>query len=402
MQNLQNVQIKKSDTNVLLGAAFLMATSAIGPGFLTQTTVFTDQLGPSFGFVILISILLDIGAQLNIWRIVAIAEKRAQDIANELLPGLGYVLAVLILFGGLAFNIGNIAGAGMGLNVLFDITTTTGAILSCSLAIGIFVVREAGKVLDQFTKMLGFLMIGLTLYVAWESKPPAGLAIRETFLPVKIDLKAILTIVGGTVGGYITFAGAHRLIDAGVKGKEHLHNVTNSAVTAIGLASLMRILLFLAALGVVFAGGILEKANPAASVFKIASGLIGYKLFGIVLWSAAITSVVGSAYTSISFIQSFHPWFEKYHRQIIIGFILLSTGIFVSIGQPVHVLIFAGALNGLILPVALTIMLIAANKSRIMGSYVHPKWLTAIGILVVVTMSYIGMTELLNKFGSLR
>ncbi|HEX8429688.1 MAG TPA: hypothetical protein VF625_00315, partial [Longimicrobium sp.] len=54
---------------VLVGAAFLMATSAIGPGFLTQTAVFTGKLGASFGFAILASVILDIGAQLNIWRV---------------------------------------------------------------------------------------------------------------------------------------------------------------------------------------------------------------------------------------------------------------------------------------------------------------------------------------------
>ena len=84
-----------SSTNTLLGAAFLMATSAVGPGFLTQTTVFTQQLLANFGFVILLSILLDLGAQLNIWRIIAITEKRAQDIANDLFFGLGYLEYVL-------------------------------------------------------------------------------------------------------------------------------------------------------------------------------------------------------------------------------------------------------------------------------------------------------------------
>lgn len=68
--------------NAVLGAAFLMATSAIGPGFLTQTATFTNTLLASFGFVILLSILLDIGAQLNIWRIVVVSGKRAQDISN--------------------------------------------------------------------------------------------------------------------------------------------------------------------------------------------------------------------------------------------------------------------------------------------------------------------------------
>ena len=48
-------------TAAFSGAAFLMATSAIGPGFLTQTAVFSWQLAGSFGFVILLSVLLDIG-----------------------------------------------------------------------------------------------------------------------------------------------------------------------------------------------------------------------------------------------------------------------------------------------------------------------------------------------------
>jgi Mn2+/Fe2+ NRAMP family transporter len=70
-----------------------MATSAIGPGFLTQSTTFTGQLGASFGFVILISIILDIGAQINIWRIILVARKRGQEIANMVMPGLGYFVA---------------------------------------------------------------------------------------------------------------------------------------------------------------------------------------------------------------------------------------------------------------------------------------------------------------------
>ena len=37
---------------------FLMATSAIGPAFLTQTAVFTAQFYASFAFAILISIII--------------------------------------------------------------------------------------------------------------------------------------------------------------------------------------------------------------------------------------------------------------------------------------------------------------------------------------------------------
>ncbi len=394
-------KMKNTNRSLLLGAAFLMATSAIGPGFLIQTTVFTESLLASFGFVILISIIIDIGAQLNIWRIIAVSEKRAQDIANDVLPGLGYFLAFLIVLGGLAFNIGNIAGAGLGTNVLFGISPELGAILSGILAIGIFIVKEAGKAMDKFSQILGFAMIALTVYVMFTAAPPVGEAVVKTFVPDKIDILAIVTLVGGTVGGYITFAGGHRLIDAGIKGKAALPEVNRSAVFAIVVTAIMRIALFLAVLGVVSQGLKLDPANPPASVFKLAAGNIGYKIFGIVLWSAAITSVVGAAYTSVSFIRTFHPWLEKHHKKIIIGFIAISTIVFVIVGKPVSILVLVGSLNGLILPIALGVMLIAAYRIKIVGDYKHPLWMTIFGVIIVIAMSLMGGYTLINEIPKL-
>ncbi len=393
--------MKQSNRSILLGAAFLMATSAIGPGFLTQTTFFTETLMASFGFVILVSIIIDIGAQLNIWRIIAISERRTQDIANMVLPGLGYFVAFLIVIGGLAFNIGNIAGAGLGSNVILGVSPEMGAFLSGLIAIGIFLLREANKIMDRFTQVLGFLMIALTVFVMFSASPPVGEAVQKTFVPETIDIIAIITLVGGTVGGYITFSGGHRLLDAGVKGKESLPEVTKSSVSAIGIASIMRIFLFLATLGVVAQGVSLDPSNPPASVFQLAAGDIGYKIFGVIMWSAAITSVIGAAYTSVSFIRTMNPMLEKYHKYLIVAFIALSTLVFVSIGKPVKVLILVGALNGLILPISLGVMLIAAHKPKIVGSYKHPVWLTVFGGIIVVAMSYMGAVTLIDQLPKL-
>jgi len=372
-----------------LGAAFLMATSAIGPGFLTQTSLFTQQLYASFAFVILISIVLDVGAQLNIWRILTASELRAQELANKMLPGLGYFLAALVALGGLAFNIGNLGGCGLGLNVLTGIDSRYGAIISCAAALFLFWMKEAGKMMDSFTKVLGILMIVLTLYVAVSSHPPVAEVIKRSIFPEKINATAIITLVGGTVGGYISFAGAHRLLDAGVKGPGNIKKVNKSAVSGIVITGVMRCILFLAALGVVTKGIVLDKGNPAASVFKAASGEIGYRFFGVVMWSAAITSVVGAAYTSVSFIKSFHPSLVKYERIIISLFIITSTIIFIVNNNPVHLLVMAGALNGLILPVALVVILIASYKKNIVKNYRHPQWLQWAGWVVVAIMSWI-------------
>jgi Mn2+/Fe2+ NRAMP family transporter len=301
----------------------------------------------------------------------------------------------------LAFNVGNIAGAGLGMNVLFGVSPETGALISAVIAVAIFLVREAAKAMDRFSQLMGVIMIGLTLYVVFTAKPPVGEALVKSFVPDTIDMLAIVTLVGGTVGGYITFSGGHRLLDAGIKGKDALPEVTRSAISAIGVASIMRIVLFLAAFGVVAKGLALDSSNPPASVFQLAAGEVGYKLFGIVMWAAAITSVIGAAYTSVSFIRTFHKSLETYHRWIIVVFIIISTIVFVSIGKPVKTLILVGALNGLILPISLGVMLVAAYKRNIVGDYKHPLWMTIFGGMVVIVMAYMGVYTLITQIPQL-
>ncbi len=381
--------------SLIMGAAFLMATSAVGPGFLTQTTVFTQTLGASFAFVILISIILDIGAQLNIWRVIVVSKKRAQDIANDLLPGLGYVIAGIVALGGLAFNIGNIGGAGLGMNVLFpSISPVAGAGISAVIAITLFMLKDAAKVMDRFTIVMGAALIGMTLYVLLSTDPPIGEALYRAVWPEQLDPLAIITLVGGTVGGYITFAGAHRLIDAGVTGQAALPQVNRGSISAISIASVVRIILFLAALGVISTGVTLDPSNPPASLFQHAAGNVGYKLFGLVLWAAAITSVIGAAYTSVSFLKTLRPIIDRHSRQFIIGFIVLSTLIFCFIGKPVLLLIVAGALNGFILPLTLGVMLLAARKSSIIGDYKHPVWMSVFGWLITAAMALMSIYTL--------
>ncbi|NLY45412.1 MAG: divalent metal cation transporter [Tissierella sp.] len=371
-----------------------MATSAIGPGFLTQTATFTADLGATFGFVILVSVIISIVAQLNVWSIIGVSGMRGQDVANKVLPGLGYFVAALVALGGLAFNIGNVGGAALGLNVMFGLDLKIGAAISAILAIGIFISKEAGKAMDTLTKILGAAMILMVGYVAISTAPPVGEAIHRTFIPEQIPFLAIITLVGGTVGGYITFSGGHRLLDAGISGEDNLGQIKQSALMGMGVASIMRVLLFLAVLGVVSKGMVLDPANPPASAFKLAAGNIGYKFFGAVIWAAALSSIVGAAYTSVSFLTTLAEVVNKHENKWIMGFIAVSALMFITIGQPVTLLVVAGSLNGLILPITLGTMLLAARNKNIIGDYEHPTWLLILGIIVVFVTLFLGIRSL--------
>lgn len=371
-----------------------MATSAIGPGFMTQTAVFTKDMGATFGFVILASVIMSFVAQLNVWRVLAVSKMRGQDIANKVLPGLGYFITFLVCLGGLAFNIGNVGGAALGFQVLFDLDLKIAALISGALGVIIFSFKSASKLMDKLTQILGAMMILLIGYVAFSTNSPVGTAVKETFIPSSINLIAIITLIGGTVGGYIMFSGGHRLIDAGIVGEENLSQVNKSAILGMSVATIVRIFLFLAVLGVVSLGNQLGAENPAADAFKIAAGTVGYKIFGLVFLAAALTSIVGAAYTSVSFLKTFFKVVKDYENLFIIAFIVVSTLILIFLGKPAKLLVLAGSLNGLILPITLAITLIASKKQDIVGKYKHSNVLFFLGWIVVLVAAYIGVKSL--------
>ncbi|MDN5657115.1 NRAMP family divalent metal transporter [Brevibacterium sandarakinum] len=395
-QDHDTKQPRKVSRSAILGAIFLMATSAIGPGFITQTATFTAQMGAAFAFAIFMSILIDIAIQLNVWRMITSSGKRAAQLASSAIPGTGILLSILIVIGGLAFNIGNIAGGGLGLNALLGIDPKLGGLLTAVLAIGIFLFKRAGKVVDIVVMVLGVGMIILTVIVAIVSDPPVGEAIKQSFLPDTINFATVTTIVGGSVGGYITYSGAHRYLDSGQTGPEHAPYVMRSALSGILVTGVMRYILFLAILGVVASGVALDlggqASNPAGQAFAAVLGDAGMRVFGAIFWAAALSSVIGAAYTSATFLSAFSTRLAKgWPLQLAtVAFITVSLIVYLSVGTaPATLLVFVGGFNGLILPIGLTIfMYIGWFKPQLLRVATYPKWLLIIGTAATLVMWY--------------
>ena len=391
-----STKMSSSTRSTLIGAMFLMATSAIGPGFITQTTAFTVELGAAFAFAIAVSILVDIALQMNIWRIIGVSGRRAQELGNLVAPGLGYAMAALLLIGGLVFNVGNVSGAGLGTDAMFGLDPRIGGGISAAIAIGIFLSKRAGVAIDRIVVFLGLVMITLTGYIAITSGPPVGRALRNVVLPDDVSFLAITTLIGGTIGGYIVYAGAHRLLDSGVQGPEHVRDITRGSITGILITGVMRIVLFLAILGVVTGGAALDPANQAADAFNQAAGEAGLRIFGIVLWAASITSVIGASYTTVTFVTSRTKTSERLRTALVCAFIVITTLVFVSIGTPpVTLLVFAGAFNGLLLPFGIGVLLwVATRRIDLLNGYSYPRWLLWIGWLAWLLTVYLAVNSI--------
>ncbi len=171
---MSNETTQKRSLSVSLGAAFLMATSAIGPGFLTQTSQFTAKYLSSFAFVIVCVIIMDMIAQTNVWSIVGVSGLRGQEIANKVLPGLGYLLVVLVVLGGLAFNIGNVGGVSLGFNAMIGIPEKAGVIIGGVLAICIFLSKKANDIVGRSPRSsAASLSSSCWSWLLWPSPPSA-------------------------------------------------------------------------------------------------------------------------------------------------------------------------------------------------------------------------------------
>ncbi|MGF1909565.1 divalent metal cation transporter [Vibrio kasasachensis] len=380
----------------ILSVAFLMATTSVGPGFLTQTAVFTNIYKIDMAFPVFASMFITFGIVMNLWRIVGVSGLRIQDIANKVAPGMGYFVGILLALGAVAFNFGNVSGAALGINVLTGVDTMWGALFTGLVGSLLFVVHNASKRMDQMARYLGLFMIILIAYVAMTSLPPMGETLVAAVAPSDFGnlLLPTLTIVGGAVGGYYT--GAQRLVDIGLQGKENVPTIKTAAWAGISIAVVIRILLFLAIFGVISAGAVLDASNPAADAFRQGAGETGYFIFGLVLFVASITSVVGNSYMAISLIKTLFPVVARNEKTWCVGFILVTSLGTVTMNMPILLLMLAGLVNSIILPIVLGIVLAATRRKDIIGEYKHPMYLTAIGSLIVVVMAGASVTNIGN------
>ena len=292
-------------------------------------------------------------------------------------------------------SVGNVGGVALGFNAMIGLPEKVGAVVAGCLGIIIFLNKNAKTIMDKVATVLAAVILITVLVVAVISKPPMGEVGKGlvSFGEFPTMFVALTTLLGGSCGGYIPFSGAHRLVDAGVTGADNFRRSVTQGVLTSGI---VRILLFLAVLGTcgLAAGNaaqIIDASNPAAEAFKLAAGDLGYRLFGLCLFSAGVSSVVGAAFTSVSFLKTLHPVIMKYEKWFVVGFIAFSTLMMVIVGNAAQLLIIAGAVNGLILPISLTCMLAASFSKKIVGDYKHPMWLTILGLIVIVISAIVGI-----------
>lgn len=385
---------KKGVSAAMLGSAFLMATSSIGPGCFNNMSLLIAQYRGWFLPALAAVILLDIVVQLNVWQVCCVSGKSGTELGNMVFHGWGYVLTVLLGISAMAFNIGTVGGGALGFYAMCGMDQTLGAILTGALAIVLFWSKNLNRALDRTAELRGLIVIGGIIIVLISAFPAPETIAAELSGGTSLLLLAtpIITEMGSAAGGYIPLSGAQRLVDQGITGVENLRDIRRSALMGVGIGEGMRMLLALAMLGVVYAGGTVDTSNPAASLFRAALGMAGYRIFGVVILFASMNSLVGCSYTLAALLKPFGKIFENNFRWVVTVIAAVSTVLMVTIGQPAAVLLIAGVIAGLSIPFVLGTVLLASRRKSIVGDvYRHSPLLTAAGIAVALFLGYYGV-----------
>ncbi|WP_231747760.1 divalent metal cation transporter [Auraticoccus cholistanensis] len=162
----------------------------------------------------------------------------------------------------------------------------------------------------------------------------------------------------------------------------------------IVVTGVMRVVLFLAILGVVSGGAVLDPSRQAASAFEAAAGEVGLRVFGIVLWAAAITSVIGASYTTVTFLTKSSVR-QRTRTILVVAFIVVTTTVYLLVGAaPATLLVFAGAFNGILLPVGIGVLLWVGWRRRdLLNGYRYPVWLLVVGSVAWLLTLYLAINS---------
>ncbi len=379
-----------------IGPGFIVAAAFVGPGTITTCTL----TGASFGISLLWVLVFATGATVLLQemsgRLGLVTGKGVAEVLAELAPPWGRALAWLtglaVVLGVVAFEAGNLSGAGIGLAAVTGVDETALSVAVAILAgallyFGRYRLLERLLVVCVAAMGLVFLMTAVLVAPDWRSLL-SGLILPS--IPAGSPL-TILALIGTTVVPYNLFLYAST-VRARWQSVAELGEVRRDLVLAVSIGGAISVAIVVTAASAMGDGEISSASDMARQLepllgpwARTAFGL-GIALAGI---SSAITAPLAAAYILSGLIQQKGDLTEPIARLAAVGCVLFGAVLVLTGTRPVQLILFAQAANGLILPVVGVVLLIVLNDRGWLGGQVNGWAGNVIGAVVVVVCGFL-------------
>ena len=382
-----------------LGPGLLVTAAFIGPGTITTASV----AGANFGFALIWTLLFSVIATILLQSMaarlgVATGQDLAQALRAHIETPLFKSLAIFLVIsaigvGSAAYEAGNLSGASMGLIEIFpqvnaQLWTPLIAFLSA-----ILLYSGKHKVVENALILLVILM-SLVFISTLVMAAPSLSDVLAGFIPSMPEgsVTTVLALVGTTIVPYNLFlhsgvlAARHDSESDKQKVIKETNIDTGVSITLGGVITLA----ILSTASVAFYGtdaGQISAANMAVQLEPLLGDAAHY-FFAIGLFAAGLTSAITAPLAGAYAVCGMLGWSNKMDntrfKSVAIVILLFGAAV-ASLGlDPVAVIIFAQAANGLLLPIVTAYLVWLVNQKTVMGKYTNSVLVNLLTLPVLV------------------
>ncbi|MDN3433971.1 Nramp family divalent metal transporter [Pseudoalteromonas sp. APC 3356] len=382
-----------------LGPGLLVTAAFIGPGTITTASV----AGANFGFALIWTLLFSVIATILLQSMaarlgVATGQDLAQALRAHIETPLFKSLAIFLVIsaigvGSAAYEAGNLSGASMGLIEIFphvnaQLWTPLIAFLSAVL-----LYSGKHKVVENALILLVILM-SLVFISTLVMAAPSLSDVLAGFIPSMPEgsITTVLALVGTTIVPYNLFlhsgvlAARHDSKSDKQKVIKQTNVDTGVSITLGGVITLA----ILSTASMAFYGtdaGQISAANMAVQLEPLLGDAAHY-FFAIGLFAAGLTSAITAPLAGAYAVCGMLGWSNKMDntrfKSVAIVILLFGAAV-ASLGlDPVAVIIFAQAANGLLLPIVTTYLVWLVNQKTVMGKYTNSMLVNLLTLPVLV------------------
>lgn len=362
-----------------VGPGAIVVAAFIGPGTVTTCTLAGVNFKYALLWAMLFSTIATIILQEMAARIGIVTNKGLGSAIRESFestPSLKLLAVALVIaalgIGNSAFQSGNISGASMGLQVIFGGAKQFWVILIAVTA-GILLWSGSYKLIEKV--LLGIVIMMSIVFVATAIviSPNWGEVFKGLFVPV-VPTKALLVtlgLIGTTVVPYNLYLHSSASAERWGKMENKLEAISESrldSILSISLGGIISLAIIITAASMFGTGTTVKSAADMARQLEPLLGPWAKWFFAIGLFgagiSSAITAPMAAAY-AITGVLGFKSDLKNAYFRTIWLIVLLAGATVAFLGaNPVQVIVFAQAVNGILLPISAILLLIVMNQKK--------------------------------------
>ncbi len=395
------------------GPGALVTAAFIGPGTITTCSL----AGANFGYALLWGlvfsivatiVLQEMSARLGIITQSGLGEALRNHFSGRWIRVVTILLVIsAIVIGNAAFETGNLLGAALGMDSIFNRLGFDIKIWVVIIGIFSFVLLYVGsyKLIERVLIGLVILMSLAFITTAIVISPVISQVLKGMFIPTfpEGSLIALVGLIGTTVVPYNLFLHASA-VQQRWKKPEDLSEARVDISVSVILGGLISIAIIITSAVAFFGTSATIKSGSDLGIQlePLLGGwaryFMGAGLFAAGI-SSAITAPLAAAYAA-SGILGWEKSLKSAKFRAVWIFILLTGVIFASYGfKPIEAILFAQAANGILLPVIALYLLWIVNSKKVMGGNRNGILSNIAGVIVVIIALGIGIRSLLQVFG---